>query len=111
MSNAALQVYGGDEVSAVVIDPGSYTTNIGYSGSDFPQSILPSVYGKYTADEGNKKIFSEQSIGIPRKDYELKPIIENGPSHRLGYRTRTVAMGIAERTLFEFQLRNTSSVN
>ncbi|QID80389.1 NuA4 histone acetyltransferase subunit [Saccharomyces pastorianus] len=78
MSNAALQVYGGDEVSAVVIDPGSYTTNIGYSGSDFPQSILPSVYGKYTADEGNKKIFSEQSIGIPRKDYELKPIIENG---------------------------------
>lgn len=57
MSNAALQVYGGDEVSAVVIDPGSYTTNIGYSGSDFPQSILPSVYGKYTADEGNKKYF------------------------------------------------------
>lgn len=78
MSNAALQVYGGDEISAVVIDPGSYTTNIGYSGSDFPQSILPSVYGKSASDKDSKTIFSEQSIGIPRKDYELKPIIENG---------------------------------
>lgn len=36
------------------------------------------MYGKSTSDKDSKTIFSEQSIGIPRKDYELKPIIENG---------------------------------
>ncbi|CCF55594.1 hypothetical protein KAFR_0A01560 [Kazachstania africana CBS 2517] len=82
MSNPALQVYGGDEISAVVIDPGSYSTNIGYSGTDCPQAILPSCYGDYTNTDDpegkKKKVFSEQSICIPRKDYEIKPIVENG---------------------------------
>lgn len=80
MSHPALQVYGGDEITAVVIDPGSFTTNIGYSGTDCPQAILPSSYGQYTSssEEATKgKVFSEQSIGIPRPDYEIKPIVEN----------------------------------
>ena len=77
MSNPSLQVYGGDEISAVVIDPGSYTTNIGYSGTDCPQVTLPSRYGQYISEEEEKdeqeqqeddrklkqKVFSEQSIG------------------------------------------------
>lgn len=91
MSNSALQVYGGDEISAVVIDPGSYRTNIGYAGTDCPQSILPSAYGSFTnndldsnkdnninGNEKKKNIFHDQAIGIPRKDYEIKPIVENG---------------------------------
>lgn len=91
MSNSGLQVYGGDEISAVVIDPGSYRTNIGYAGTDCPQSILPSVYGSFADNDteanedssinGNEKkrnIFAEQAIGIPRKDYEIKPIVGNG---------------------------------
>lgn len=91
MSNPGLQVYGGDEISAVVIDPGSYRTNIGYAGSDCPQSILPSSYGAYTERESEtsnavttdkndrkKHIFADQSIGLPRKDYEIKSIVENG---------------------------------
>ena len=28
-------VYGGDEINAIVLDPGSYTTRIGYAGDDF----------------------------------------------------------------------------
>lgn len=92
MSNSALQVYGGDEISAVVIDPGSFSTNIGYSGTDCPQAILPSCFGKLnktsTEDDNEtelrnrttkiRKIFDEQSIGYPRKDYEIKPIVSNG---------------------------------
>lgn len=79
MSNTNLQVYGGDEINAVVIDPGSYETNIGYAGTDCPQSILPSQYGRFKdSSEEKKHIFAEQSIGFPRKDYELKPIVENG---------------------------------
>lgn len=82
MSNSNLQVYGGDEITAVIIDPGSYTTNIGYSGTDCPQSILPSCYGVKEEKEGDKtemkKIFQEQSLSIPRPDYEIKKIVENG---------------------------------
>ncbi|QLL33844.1 hypothetical protein HG536_0F01690 [Torulaspora globosa] len=80
MSNPGLQVYGGDEITAVVIDPGSFTTNIGYSGSDCPQAILPSYYGlkdPEEEDQSKKRIFSEQSLCIPRPDYEIKPIVEN----------------------------------
>ncbi|SMN21734.1 similar to Saccharomyces cerevisiae YJL081C ARP4 Nuclear actin-related protein involved in chromatin remodeling, component of chromatin-remodeling enzyme complexes [Maudiozyma saulgeensis] len=100
MSNPALQVYGGDEISAVVIDPGSYRTNIGLAGTDCPNVSIPSQYGCYKEDTSagdkseendkedkadidnnmNKKkhVFPEQSIAFPRKDYEIKPIVENG---------------------------------
>ncbi|SCU89175.1 LAFA_0E16512g1_1 [Lachancea sp. 'fantastica'] len=79
MSNPALQVYGGDEISAVVIDPGSYSTNIGYSGMDNPQLNIPSSYGLYT--DGSKKdhkSFNDQFMTLPRPDFEIKPILENG---------------------------------
>lgn len=78
MSNPALQVYGGDEVSAVIIDPGSFTTNIGYSGMDCPQLITPSNFGYYNNDSSKLPIFNEQSIGFPREDYEIGKIVENG---------------------------------
>ncbi|SCV02643.1 LAME_0H03686g1_1 [Lachancea meyersii CBS 8951] len=79
MSNPALQVYGGDEVSAVVIDPGSYSTNVGYSGTDNPQLNIPSSYGRYTAgDKEGHKSFNDQFMGLPRRDFEIKPILENG---------------------------------
>lgn len=79
MSNSTLQVYGGDDVFAIVIDPGSFTTNIGFSGTDTPQSVLPSCYGFHEEDtEDKNKVFSEQSISIPRPNYEIKQIVENG---------------------------------
>lgn len=31
---AAPQVYGADEINAVILDPGSYTTQAGYAGYD-----------------------------------------------------------------------------
>ncbi|CCE64609.1 hypothetical protein TPHA_0I01030 [Tetrapisispora phaffii CBS 4417] len=101
MSSSSNQVYGGDEICAVVIDPGSFTTNIGFSGSDYPQSILPSCYGAITEIEDQqadhnkpdesaanntenaskikiRKVFNEQSVGYPRANYEIKPIVQNG---------------------------------
>ena len=47
MTSTTSQVYGGDEISAIVIDPGSYVTNIGFSGTDCPQVILTSSFGEY----------------------------------------------------------------
>ncbi|WVQ78623.1 hypothetical protein IAT38_000709 [Cryptococcus sp. DSM 104549] len=38
-------VYNGDEVSALVVDFGSYTTRAGYAGEDCPRVVCPSFYG------------------------------------------------------------------
>ncbi|KAJ3778363.1 actin-related protein Arp4p [Lentinula raphanica] len=37
--------YGGDEVSALVIDIGSSSLRAGYAGDDTPKAIIPSAYG------------------------------------------------------------------
>ena len=66
-------VYGGDEINAIVLDPGSYTTRIGYAGDDFPKVITASYYGQVENDK--KKIFGE-SINVPRANYDIKPILK-----------------------------------
>ncbi|KAG6512741.1 actin-related protein 4-like [Zingiber officinale] len=38
-------MYGGDEVSAIVLDLGSYTCKAGYAGEDSPKAVFPSVVG------------------------------------------------------------------
>lgn len=40
-----LAMYGGDEVSAIVIDLGSHTCKAGYAGEDAPKAVFPSVVG------------------------------------------------------------------
>ena len=38
-------VYGGDEVGALVFDPGHYSFRVGYAGEDCPKSEIPSFVG------------------------------------------------------------------
>eukprot|EP00246_Nothoceros_aenigmaticus_P013262 TRINITY_DN4491_c0_g1_i1.p1 TRINITY_DN4491_c0_g1~~TRINITY_DN4491_c0_g1_i1.p1 ORF type:complete len:443 (-),score=90.27 TRINITY_DN4491_c0_g1_i1:228-1556(-) len=38
-------MYGGDEVSAIVLDLGSHSCKAGYAGEDSPKSVFPSVVG------------------------------------------------------------------
>ncbi|EGG06861.1 uncharacterized protein MELLADRAFT_48318 [Melampsora larici-populina 98AG31] len=40
-----MPTYGGDEVSAVVLDMGSSTTRAGYAGEDTPKVVIPTSYG------------------------------------------------------------------
>ncbi|GAA93379.1 uncharacterized protein L969DRAFT_19049 [Mixia osmundae IAM 14324] len=47
-------VYGGDEVSAVVLDIGTSTTRAGYAGEDSPKSIIPTSYGYVPARDGKE---------------------------------------------------------
>lgn len=65
-------VYGGDEINAVVLDPGSYQTRIGYAGDDFPKVT---TYSSYAEKDGHK-IFGE-GITVPRPGYEIKPLLHN----------------------------------
>ncbi|OAR00190.1 hypothetical protein LLEC1_07670 [Akanthomyces lecanii] len=63
-------IYGGDEVSALVLDPGYCTTRAGFAGEDAPKSVLPSFYGHVTSDPP-KDIFGDECI-IPRADFEIR---------------------------------------
>ncbi|KAH8704719.1 chromatin remodeling and histone acetyltransferase complexes subunit putative [Talaromyces proteolyticus] len=57
--------YGGDEVSAIVLDPGYSTTRAGFAGEDTPKSLVPSYYGKYIADS-EKFLFGDDIFVTPR---------------------------------------------
>lgn len=39
-------VYGGDEIGAIVVDPGSYYTRIGFAGEDSPKIVTPTTVGR-----------------------------------------------------------------
>jgi len=51
-------MYGGDEVSAVVIDLGQGTTKAGYAGEDTPKCVFPSSVGTMEAagEGGSRKV-------------------------------------------------------
>ncbi|KAM4058472.1 actin domain-containing protein [Hirsutella rhossiliensis] len=63
-------VYGGDEVSALVLDPGYCNTRAGFAGEDIPKSILPSFYGHITGDPP-RDVFGDECL-IPRADFEVR---------------------------------------
>ncbi len=46
-------VYGGDEVGALVFDPGHHSLRVGYGGEDCPKSEIPSIIG-LSQDESTK---------------------------------------------------------
>ncbi|KAG7661913.1 ARP4 [[Candida] subhashii] len=72
-SSATTNVYGGDEINAIVLDAGSYNTRIGYAGDDFPKITTPSYYAQVG---NNKRIFGDD-INVPRENCEIKPILKD----------------------------------
>ncbi|KJX95190.1 Actin/actin-like protein [Zymoseptoria brevis] len=63
------QEYAGDEVNALILDAGSYTTRAGFAGEDTPKSVTPSSYGLLSTGE---KVFGENAIHLPRPDMEIR---------------------------------------
>ncbi|PGH11219.1 hypothetical protein AJ80_07224 [Polytolypa hystricis UAMH7299] len=55
--------YGGDEVSALILDPGYSSIRAGFAGEDTPKSIIPTFYGKYDTD---KYIYGDNIYVSPR---------------------------------------------
>ncbi|PFH62124.1 hypothetical protein XA68_15085 [Ophiocordyceps unilateralis] len=64
-------IYGGDEVSALVLDPGYCNTRAGFAGEDVPKSILPSFYGRITSSEPARNLFGDECL-IPRADFQVR---------------------------------------
>lgn len=68
--------YGGDEVNALVIDPGSHTTRAGFAGEDTPKCLISSNYG--VAANGVDKFYGESRIHVPRQGMEIKSYVSGG---------------------------------
>ncbi|CAN3377451.1 hypothetical protein DIURU_003308 [Diutina rugosa] len=67
-----MTVYGGDEINALVLDPGSWYTRFGYAGDDFPKVITPSYYAE---KEDGTRLFGDEQLNVPRENCEIKSII------------------------------------
>ncbi|KAG8532755.1 NuA4 histone acetyltransferase subunit [Bacidia gigantensis] len=60
--------YGGDEISALVIDPGYSTVRAGFAGEDTPKSVVPSYYGTIPSEnepENQRKLYGDNAIHTP----------------------------------------------
>ncbi|OZC06460.1 hypothetical protein X798_06551 [Onchocerca flexuosa] len=84
-------VYGGDEVGALVFDPGSHTFRVGFAGEEFPKGDIPSQVGMRevlddmddTVDQNARKTkLKEYFIGrtfvnVPRPRTEIKSYMKD----------------------------------
>ncbi|KAI9792989.1 MAG: NuA4 histone acetyltransferase subunit [Piccolia ochrophora] len=60
--------YGGDEISALILDPGYSGTRAGFAGEDVPKSVVPSYYGLLEpqgSSSESKYLFGDNSIHSP----------------------------------------------
>ncbi|KAG8086743.1 hypothetical protein GUJ93_ZPchr0010g7718 [Zizania palustris] len=67
-------MYGGDEVSAIVVDVGSYSCKAGYAGDDTPKAVFSSVVGSIEqtgeADEAKAGTASDSKNGAKPMDVD-----------------------------------------
>ncbi|KAF2176359.1 Actin/actin-like protein [Zopfia rhizophila CBS 207.26] len=64
--------YAGDEVSAIVLDPGYNTTRAGFAGEDVPKSVVPTFYGQINSDARPQYYFGENAIHNPKGNLQIK---------------------------------------
>ncbi|CAK7269531.1 Actin-related protein 4 [Sporothrix epigloea] len=62
-------VYGGDEVSALVLDPGYCHTRAGFAGEDVPKVVVPSFYAHVPATQGEnakpaRDLFGDETLFV-----------------------------------------------
>ncbi|KAI0391462.1 chromatin remodeling and histone acetyltransferase complexes subunit putative [Xylariaceae sp. FL0594] len=84
-TQAPLDVYGGDEVSALVLDPGYCNTRAGFAGEDVPKSILPSFYSSWKSSNADpttvtyNSSFGDECL-YPRENMEVKNYMSRSES-------------------------------
>ncbi|VDN59441.1 unnamed protein product [Dracunculus medinensis] len=85
-------VYGGDEVGALVFDPGSHSFRIGFAGEEFPKGDIPSHLGiQEVLDEVDNTIDQDQKsqkrkkyhigstvLGVPRENTTIETFMKDG---------------------------------
>ena len=75
-SSACLKADNVDEISALVLDPGSSTTRAGFAGEDVPKAVIPTHCGR-TSTSG--WVFGDNSIHTPLSKIQiLNPMAPDG---------------------------------
>ncbi|CAI8496122.1 unnamed protein product [Hanseniaspora opuntiae] len=72
-----LQPYAGNDITTIVLDPGSYNTRIGFAGTDHPTDISSSLYA-FDNETPENLFFDDQRILFPKPNREVKSILKNG---------------------------------
>lgn len=68
-------VYGGDEVSAIILDPGYSSVRAGFAGEDTPKSFVNSHYGF----SDGRLVFGDDAIHNPLADLDIRnPMSKEG---------------------------------
>ena len=85
-----VKMYGGDEVSAIVVDIGSFHTRVGYASEDSPRVVYPSVISRqfvgvippHTTEGGididSSRYIAGDGINYRRDNMKVQPIINQG---------------------------------
>ncbi|ODV91556.1 hypothetical protein CANCADRAFT_147306 [Tortispora caseinolytica NRRL Y-17796] len=73
MSSPAPAVYGGDEISAIVLDPGSQWTRAGFAGEDSPKAVVPTDYIVH-----DPPFIGDDYIHVPRSGAEVANPMADG---------------------------------
>ncbi|KAL8952659.1 MAG: hypothetical protein Q9222_001427 [Ikaeria aurantiellina] len=63
--------YGGDEISALVLDPGYTVVRGGFAGEDVPKSVVPSFYGIASPGDAQRHLYGENAIHTPLPNLEI----------------------------------------
>jgi hypothetical protein len=79
-------IYGGDDVSAIVLDAGTSTFRGGWAGDDAPRAVVPTPYSwlPAAASEGADGDGDEQMEGEKKKETRRRFVGEPGVAWREG---------------------------
>jgi actin-related protein len=74
-------MYGGDEVSSLVFDIGTYSCRVGYSGEDCPKAVLQPVIGINKQNDTTSYYFSDTQLRFFKEGTKVHNIMSpNGLS-------------------------------
>ena len=66
--------YGGDEVGAIVLDVGGYSTRVGYAGEDSPKADFPTIIG-IAPSKADDDVMETSSIEDTKKRDKLDYVV------------------------------------
>jgi actin-related protein 4 len=70
-----------DEISALVLDPGTAWTRAGFAGEDTPKSVIPTDYGviEGAGENGAKKYYvGDNDVHAIRPGMEIRNFMSDG---------------------------------
>jgi len=88
-------VYGGDEVGALVFDPGHHSFRVGFAGEDSPKCEIPSMVGVSFDDDSTIK--SEAGAGSERMEVDNQP--DSAAGKKKKYHIDTASLHYAKKGL------------